>query len=345
MLYHDFLTNNNKLITKWVHYFPIYERHMRKFVNQSVNFWEIGIYRGGSLQMWKRYLGPFAKIVGIDINLKCRYHKEDQINICIGDQSDTTFLQAIIDKYGAPDIVLDDGSHFMKHVCASFDFLYGKLSKNGVYMVEDLHTSYIDKYGGGLRREGTFVERCKEMIDLINARHCNLPRSFADSTFSMSIYDSIAVFEKAEWTGDSLKSLVTPDSGEAIWHLEVASPSPFNTEAVEIELGQISSSNRVSLAELKSDVCIFGSGEIGIALLALLSAGGTKVECFLDNDKEKQGSLVSGLKVISPNDTSVPSMGSTIIAVYNKEHQNDIINQLKQLGVADETIYIVASVI
>ncbi|MDR0305574.1 MAG: hypothetical protein LBI42_01925 [Chitinispirillales bacterium] len=148
MLFHDFLTNEQNVLSKGSHYFPIYEKHLKKIVNSSVNFWEIGVHRGGSLQMWKRYLGPFAKIIGIDISRHCKLYEENQINICIGDQTDTAFLQSIIDKYGPPDVVLDDGSHVMKHVCATFDFLYDKVTKNGVYMVEDLCCAYWDELGG-----------------------------------------------------------------------------------------------------------------------------------------------------------------------------------------------------
>ena len=208
MLYHDFLTNGSKPVHKWLHYFPIYEKHFSRFINQSVVFWEIGVSRGGSLQMWKRYLGPFARIIGIDINPECKSHEEDQISICIGDQSDTKFLQGIIDKYGCPDIVLDDGSHVMEHVCASFDFLYDKVSKNGVYFIEDMHTAYWTQFGGGLKREGTFIEQCKSLIDSLNARHCGLPTSFADITFSMSFYDSVVVFEKIQWQKDIEKAII-----------------------------------------------------------------------------------------------------------------------------------------
>jgi hypothetical protein len=213
-LYHDFLTNNKKGIHKWIHYFPIYERHFGKFVNQSVTFWEIGVAQGGSAQMWKRYFGPFAKIIGIDINPECKNHEEDGIKIFIGDQTDTAFLQSVIDEYGPPDVVLDDGSHVMEHVYATFDFLYDKVSKNGVYMVEDLHTAYWDSFGGGLKREGTFIEHCKDMIDLLNVRaqHYPPPESkFADSTYSMCFYDSIVAFEKIEWTANSYKSIFCPE--------------------------------------------------------------------------------------------------------------------------------------
>jgi hypothetical protein len=60
--------------------------------------------------MWKRYFGPHATIIGIDINPKCKAYEEDQIAIRIGEQQDVTFLNSVLDEFGAPDIVLDDGS-------------------------------------------------------------------------------------------------------------------------------------------------------------------------------------------------------------------------------------------
>ena len=65
-LWSEFLTNDGRQVHKWTHYFPIYERHFGPFVNRAATFIEIGISKGGSLQLWKRYLGPFAQIVGID---------------------------------------------------------------------------------------------------------------------------------------------------------------------------------------------------------------------------------------------------------------------------------------
>ena len=117
-----------------------------------MTFIEIGVAEGGSLQLWKRHLGPFAQIVGIDVNPACKAVEEDQIAIRIGDEGDVDFLRRIVDEFGPPDVVLDDGSHKMHHISTSFGFLCPRLSKNGVYMVEDLHTAYWDEYGGGLGR-------------------------------------------------------------------------------------------------------------------------------------------------------------------------------------------------
>ncbi|MCL2603245.1 MAG: class I SAM-dependent methyltransferase [Defluviitaleaceae bacterium] len=210
MLYQAFLTHNQKPITKWLHYFPVYERHFNRFINQSIVFWEIGVAKGGSLQMWKRYFGPLAKIIGIDIRPECKNHEEDQITVCVGDSKDTAFLQKIIDAYGYPDIILDDGSHLMSDVCAAFNFLYDKVTKNGVYMVEDMHTSYWEKFEGGLKKEGTFIELCKSLADHMNARYNGLPRLFAETTFSMSFYDSMVVFEKSRMLDENIKAIKMP---------------------------------------------------------------------------------------------------------------------------------------
>jgi hypothetical protein len=198
-LWSDFLRNDQRIIHKWQHYFPIYERHFAKFVNQDVVFIEIGCGGGGSMQMWRRFLGPYARIIGLDNRPECINFVGDQISVRIGDQSDPSFLAEVVKEFGPPDIVLDDGSHIMDHVNASFKALYPEVSKNGVYAVEDLHTAYWSEFGGGLRRDGTFIEQCKSLIDEMNADHTRgavEPSAFSKSTLSMHIYDSVIVFEK-----------------------------------------------------------------------------------------------------------------------------------------------------
>ena len=202
-LYSDFLQNQRNIIHKWKHYFPAYERHFGSWVSKTVTFIEIGCGKGGSLQMWKRYLGPHATIIGIDIEPSCKNFEEDQIVIRIGSQQDPVFLQSIVDEFGAPDIVLDDGSHVMSHVCASFRCLYPQLSKNGVYMVEDLHTAYWPDYEGGVGRDGSFIELTKKLIDELNSDHTLgviQPTEFSRTTLSMHIYDSIVAFERGVHT-------------------------------------------------------------------------------------------------------------------------------------------------
>lgn len=194
-----FLNNTGNVIHKWKHYFPIYERHFSDYRSKTFTMLEIGCGKGGSLQMWKQYFGPFATIVGLDIRPECAEFEEDQISIRLGDQSDAGFLESVIDEFGVPDIVLDDGSHVMSHIKASFDYLYPLMPPRSVYLVEDLHTAYWDEYEGGLKRAGTFIEFCKGMIDELNATHTrgHVPESeFSRNTISMHFYDSVVVFEK-----------------------------------------------------------------------------------------------------------------------------------------------------
>jgi SAM-dependent methyltransferase len=198
-LWGEFLNNKQRVVTKWKHYFPAYEAHLARFVNRPILFLEIGCGSGGSLQMWKRYLGAHAMIVGIDINPDCKLFEEDQIAVRIGAQADTEFLAALITEFGSPDVVLDDGSHQMRDIVDSFRFLYPHTAAQGVYIVEDLHTAYWGDYGGGLRHNGTFIELCKSLIDELNAdwTHGALPpTAFTRSTLSMHFYDSMVIFER-----------------------------------------------------------------------------------------------------------------------------------------------------
>lgn len=198
-LWSEFLTNDGRVVHKWTHYFPIYEDHFRRYVDRPCTFLEIGCGEGGSLQLWKRYLGPLAQIVGIDIDEKTLAFEEDQIAVRIGDQKDTEFLASVLAEFGAPDVVLDDGSHMMSDVVATFDYLYPRTAPTGTYIVEDLHTAYWGEYEGGVRRAGTFIEKCKSLIDELNADHARgelAPTEFTRTTLSMHVYDSVVAFER-----------------------------------------------------------------------------------------------------------------------------------------------------
>lgn len=198
-LHKYFLNNSSKRLHKWIHYFDIYERHLSRFRGQSVVMLEIGVMGGGSLQMWKEYLGPDARIVGIDINPACKEHEDENIEIFIGSQDDAVLIDSVFKTYPKIDIVLDDGSHMMKHMISSFELMYHRLNPNGLYIVEDTHTCYWDEYGGGLGRQGSFMEFAKRKLDEINAVHTKdaLPvTDFTRSTDSITCYDSVVVFER-----------------------------------------------------------------------------------------------------------------------------------------------------
>lgn len=201
-LWNEFKTNQHKVIHKWAHYFPVYDKILSEYRNKTINVLEIGVLDGGSLELWHRYFGPNALIVGIDNHLQSNSKGLDfdtpMIQFRKGDQSDSVFLQSIIDEFKEFDIIIDDGSHVCQHVITSFNKLYGSVTKNGMYIIEDAHTSYWGSHGGGLKLKNSTIEFAKELIDEINAVHTKiLPvTDFTKETNSISFYDSMIVFNK-----------------------------------------------------------------------------------------------------------------------------------------------------
>ena len=195
-----FEKNDKRLINKYQHYFDVYDRHFSKYKGQEITIVEIGVSQGGSLQMWRSYFGPKAKIWGIDIDPRCKLLEEQNTNIIIGSQEDENFLESIYDITGPIDILIDDGGHTQKQQITTFNILFDKIKDDGVYLCEDVHTSYWLSYGGGHKRKGTFIEFAKNLIDKLNAFHSeenNLQvDSFTKSAKSIHYYDSIIVIEK-----------------------------------------------------------------------------------------------------------------------------------------------------
>jgi len=198
----EYLHNNpGRLIDKWVHYFDIYHRHLAQFRGRPVTLVEFGVLHGGSLQMWKRYFGPQARIIGVDINPLCRSLVEEQVAIYIGDQGDRTFLRRLADEVGPIDIIIEDGGHFMGQQIATFEEMFFRMSEVGLYFTEDMHTSYWARYGGGMRRAGTFVEYAKDLIDRLHAWHTEDPNALSVDDFTLQtgglhFYDSVLVIER-----------------------------------------------------------------------------------------------------------------------------------------------------
>jgi 23S rRNA U2552 (ribose-2'-O)-methylase RlmE/FtsJ len=197
-LHRIFLGNGGLVLHKWFHYFDIYERHFSRFRERPIRMLEIGVFGGGSLKMWQSYFHPESTIVGIDIRSKCKQYAGGNVHVMIGSQDDEAFLRRVVRKFGPFDIVLDDGSHQNPHVIKSFEVLYPELHETGVYMVEDAHTSYLEKFGGGLRREGTMIEMFKAKIDELNATFAKEQpvTDFTRTTDALCFYDSVIVVEK-----------------------------------------------------------------------------------------------------------------------------------------------------
>lgn len=196
-----FFQGKHHKMTKWCHYFEVYHRHFERFRNNPVTILEIGVWGGGSLQMWKDYFGESCRIIGIDIMEECKNYEEERIKIYIGSQEDRDFLKKVKHENPKIDIIIDDGGHTMNQQIVTFEELYPHLSENGVYLCEDLMTSYWPSYGGGrYMDDSSFIGYSKNFIDKINARYSLTPNLKIDrltsSIRSVHYYDAMLVLEK-----------------------------------------------------------------------------------------------------------------------------------------------------
>jgi hypothetical protein len=193
-----FFEDRGRPVHKWQHYLDIYERHFSQYRNKPFFFLEIGVLDGGSLDMWRRYFGAEATIVGIDVNKECANRVDPPNMVRIGSQADPKFLQDIINEFGAPDVVLDDGSHMASHQRASFDSIFGSVKDGGLYIIEDMHTSYWPEWEGGFKRSGSAIEYVKQMVDDMHAWYHKRPTMTParDEIGAIHVYDSVTVIEK-----------------------------------------------------------------------------------------------------------------------------------------------------
>jgi hypothetical protein len=194
-----FFKNEGKIAHKWLHYFPIYDKLLGPYAGTRVRMLEIGVCFGGSLQIWRKFLGPDAVLFGIDINPGCAAVNGESGQVRIGSQADPDFLRKTVEEMGGIDVVLDDGSHIATHQRASFDTLFPLVSEGGLYIIEDMHTAYLANYEGGLKRPGTAIEFLKDKIDEMHQHYINPSLNESDTIpeiESIQFFDSIAAVRK-----------------------------------------------------------------------------------------------------------------------------------------------------
>jgi hypothetical protein len=145
-------------IWKWDHYFDVYHRHFDRFRDTDVHILEIGIYSGGSLEMWRDYFGAQCHVYGVDVEEACLGYASESIHVFIGDQADRDFWRRFRNDVPKLDIVLDDGGHQPDQQTTSLEELLPHLSPGGVYVVEDVH---------GVRNQ--FAGYASSLVDALNA--------------------------------------------------------------------------------------------------------------------------------------------------------------------------------
>jgi hypothetical protein len=183
---------------KWPHYFEIYDRHLAPFRGQAITLVEVGVAGGGSIGMWRNYLGPDAQIVGIDIDPGCRRFEAEGVEILIGDQGSGGFWGSFLRGHEKIDIVIDDGGHLPEQQVATLESLLPAITPGGVYVCEDIH--------GPLQPFQAYVDGLTRPLSDIDVAGAVTPaNSLQQQIASVHRYPLVTVIEKVRQSPDQFE--------------------------------------------------------------------------------------------------------------------------------------------
>ncbi len=162
----------------WHNYISVYESYFSPLKDKKIKFLEIGFAHGQSAHMWEEYFSK-AELHFLEFNdlfIQCfAKNFSDRSNFHLGDQSNENDLNNFINKAGGSfDIIIDDGGHQMNQQITSFKVLFPHLKSGGIYVIEDLHTSYWKAWGGSGSKEqpssgtNTTIRFLQSLIDEVN---------------------------------------------------------------------------------------------------------------------------------------------------------------------------------
>ena len=182
-------------IWKWEHYFPIYHRHFSKFVGREVHVLEIGVYSGGSLEMWRAYFGSNCHVYGVDIEAACKTYENDWTAIAVGDQADRGFWKRFKQANPRIDVLIDDGGHEAEQQIVTLEEMLPHLRPGGVYLCEDVHGeqhqfhSFVQGMAAGLNANVPNLNHTA-------TRMACVPTPFQTAIGSIHLYPYVTVIEK-----------------------------------------------------------------------------------------------------------------------------------------------------
>jgi beta-1,4-mannosyl-glycoprotein beta-1,4-N-acetylglucosaminyltransferase len=118
-----------------------YESKIGHLKNEKIKLLEIGFLNGNSIKTWLDYF-PNGEIYCIDIvDIDFTHERFHFIKIS---QDDKNLVELYDNEFF--DIIIDDGSHMTSHQFKSLEYLWSKLKYSGIYIIEDLHTSFRSEY-------------------------------------------------------------------------------------------------------------------------------------------------------------------------------------------------------
>ncbi len=225
--------------TRYHGYLPVYAQALEHLREETFTLIEVGVFQGSSAQMWADYF-PNARIVGVDVNPECRQYESDRITIRIGDQGNREFLGSLVADVD-PLVVIDDGSHQWRHQIVTFEELFPAVAPGGVYICEDIHTSfgrYAQTYSRGhdLSAYDYLLQLARPLVAGVMAEAPPDPieKLFRDTVESVVLLKHAVIIRKRPDTGRTWRRTDLKDSQETADTWVVGEPESYRRIESEV---------------------------------------------------------------------------------------------------------------
>lgn len=258
----NILNNFNDLIHSWQvspypstklsSYFSAYSDLFGHLRGSDCVFVETGVLLGGSLFMWRNWLGENARIIGIDLNPDALKWRDHGFEIYIGDQGDPNFWDILLKEIGQIDGFLDDGGHQSFQQIATLEALLKHLNGKSVIAIEDTHASLMRDFNS--HGQHSFLNYAKAATDFLTMRiRDSYPNRMPDlknlivddllsNVYSIQFFGSLVAFQVDPFIAKPPKLLwnMRPSNirdfrYDGVSHVNVTWPDPFRIELVRID--------------------------------------------------------------------------------------------------------------
>lgn len=235
--------HQGKILDKWSSYLEIYDEIFAPNRDEPVRLLEIGVQNGGSLDLWAGYFRNASEIIGCEIDAKraSLSFANPSIRLVIGDACQDPTVSEVLKNGSGLDVIIDDGSHRPGEVIAAFSKYFAHLKPGGLYLIEDLHSSYWRDYDGELDHPHSAISFLKLLVDVIHFDHWHMDAARADvlrkiekrhrvefsnadlaEISSIHFHNSLCIIRKSKGETGLGPRVVAGDEGESI---DLALPS------------------------------------------------------------------------------------------------------------------------
>jgi len=198
-------TDKSRNQHKGITYLQLYEKYLADKREDKLKLLEIGVLEGASLRAFEEFL-PNSKIVGLDIDPRCKVNERGRIDVVIGSQDSKKVRNEIEQTYGKFHFILDDASHVNQLTLKSFELYWPLVKDDGIYIIEDLpgcwsdmteHNIFQIHPGMKYNNPGIELDNNKYSINDFILKHIlDLQGSTTTDIYSIEFYRGSMIFMK-----------------------------------------------------------------------------------------------------------------------------------------------------